>query len=182
MKNLFRRGARRNFNPGVPLLLQRANELMTKGDYPNAATAFEQLARAAEGRDGPRAPFFHLQAGRARILANQSTVGMQAFKRAFSLFAQRGQFPRVHQAGTRIVSELAERGLTKEAAEVQAWIKALLPSKPAGTFTPPEASAKKPMLPTHCPACGAPVRPDEVEWLDDVTAECLFCGSPLRQE
>jgi hypothetical protein len=25
-------------------------------------------------------------------------------------------------------------------------------------------------------------RPDEIEWLDEVTAECDYCGSPLRGE
>jgi hypothetical protein len=178
----MRRFFRRNFVPDVPPMLRRANKLMAMGDYPGAATAFEQLARAAEGRGGPRAPIFYLQAGRARIFANQSAAGMQSFKHAFDLFAQRGQFPRLHQTGARVVSELAERGLTKEATEVDAWVKALLQSKSAGTFMPSETPAKRPILPTHCPACGAPVRPDEVEWLDDVTAECVFCGSPMRQE
>jgi hypothetical protein len=182
MRRGFRRGARRNFIPDVPPLLQRANELLARGEYPGAATAFEQLARAAEGRGGTRAPIFYLQAGRARILANQNAAGMQSFKCAFELFAQRKQFPRLCQAGTHTVSELAERGLTKEATEVDAWVKALLPPKSAGTFTPPETPAKRPILPTHCPACGAPARPDEVEWLDDITAECVFCGSPVRQE
>lgn len=182
MRRLFRQGARRNFAPDVPPLLQRANELMAAGDYPGAATAFEHLARAAEGRGGPRAPIFHLQAGRAHVLANQTTASMQSFKHASDLFAQRGQFPQLHQTGARIVSELAERGLTKEAAEVDAWVKALLPPKSTYAFTPPEMPAKRPILPTHCPACGAPVRPDEVEWLDDATAECVFCGSPVRQE
>lgn len=182
MRRLFRRGLRRGFAPEVPPMLQRANELMATEDYRGAAATFEQLARAAEGRGGPRAPIFHLQAGRARILANQNTVGVQSFKRAFDLFAQRGQFHRLHETGARIVSELTNRGLTKEAADVAVWVKALLPPRSAGTFTPPETPAKRPILPTHCPACGAPVRPDEVEWLDDLTAECIFCGSPVRQE
>ena len=34
---------------------------------------------------------------------------------------------------------------------------------------------------SHCPSCGASLRPDEVEWLDDVTAECAYCGSPVRE-
>jgi hypothetical protein len=182
MRRFFRRGARRNSVPDVPPLLQHANKSMETGDYPGAAMAFEQLAHAAEGRGGPRAPIFYLQAGRARILANQNTAGVQSFKHAFDLFAQRGQFPRLQQTGARVVSEMTERGLTKEAAEVDAWVKALLPTKFTGIFKPPEAPVKKPILPTHCPACGAPVRPDEVEWLDDVTAECVFCGSPVRQE
>lgn len=182
MRRAFRRGARRAFAPDVPPMLQRANNFMANGDYVNAAAAFDELARAAEGRGGPRAPIFHLQAGRAHILANQNTTGMQSFKHAFDLLAQRGQFPRLQQVGTRVVSELKERGLMKEATEVEALVKGLLPPKSAGSFTIPETQAKRPILPTHCPACGAPVRPDEVEWLDEATAECAFCGSPVREE
>jgi hypothetical protein len=41
---------------------------------------------------------------------------------------------------------------------------------------------KKPILPTHCPSCGAALRPDEVDLPDDITAECAYCGSPVREE
>lgn len=181
MRRAFQR-ARRAFAPHIPPMLQRANELMAGEDYAGAAAAFEQLARAAEGRSGPRAPFFHLQAGRARILAGENAAGIQSFKRAFELFAQRGQFARLHRAGERVAGELNERGLIKEAAEIDAWVKALLPPKSAGTFTPFSMPARKTQLPTHCPACGAPLRADEVEWLDESAVECVYCGSPVRGE
>jgi hypothetical protein len=35
-------------------------------------------------------------------------------------------------------------------------------------------------LPSHCQACGAAVRPDEVEWVDEQIVECAYCGSPIR--
>lgn len=181
MRRTFRRG-HRAFLPNVPPLLQRANQLMANGDYAGAAGAFEQLARAAEGRRGPRAPFFHLQSGRARILAGENAAGVKSFKRALDLFAERGQFPRLQQAGLRVTGELNERGLTKEAAEIENWIKALLPPGSAGMFAPDPQTEKRPGLPTHCPACGAPLRPDEVEWLDEGSAVCVYCGSPVRGE
>lgn len=178
----FLRGGRRGFAPDIPPMLQRANEFMAIGDYPSAAIAFEQLARAAEGRGGPRAPIFHMQVGRARILVGQNAAGIQAFKHGFDLLAQRGEYQRLFKTGTRITQELKDRSLTKEAAEVEAAFRALLPPKLTSSFTPPAAAEKRPILPMHCPACGAPVRPDEVEWMDDVTAECDFCGSPVRGE
>jgi hypothetical protein len=181
MRRMFR-GGRRGFTPDIPPMLQRANEFMAIGDYQSAAIAFEQLARAAEGRGGPRAPIFHMQEGRARIMAGRNNAGVMAFKHGLDLLAQRGEFQRLFNTGTRITGELNERGLASEAAEIETWFKALLPANSTGDFTPEAASGKKPILPTHCPACGAPVRPDEVEWLDDVTAECVFCGSPVRGE
>jgi hypothetical protein len=71
---------------------------------------FERIAETAAARGGPRAPLFYLQAGRARILAEQTSLGMPSLKRGLELFAQRRQFPRLQQAGARVISELNERG------------------------------------------------------------------------
>lgn len=180
MRRAFRRPLRRAFAPDIPPLLQRANELMATGDFAGAANSFEQLARAAEGRGGPRAPWFYLQAGRARILAGQTAMGMDHLKRGLGLFAARGLPDRVFTAGQRIVGELNQRGLSKEAQQISDYVKSLVPNFKPGVGQ--AAPAKRPPLPTHCPGCGAPVRADEVDWIDDVTAECAFCGSPVRGE
>jgi hypothetical protein len=79
----------------------------------------------------------------------------------------------------RVLSELESRGLKAEAAEITAWLSSIAPGITEADTEPP--SAKRPQLPTHCPSCGAAVRPDEVEWLDEVTAECAYCGSPIRE-
>ena len=178
MRRAFGRPFRRGFGPDVPPLLQRANQWMAAGNYVEAADAFEQLARAAEARGGPRAPVFHLQAGRARVLAGQTAAGLDHFERGLGLFAVRGQAGRVHNASQRIVTELNQRGLAKEASRISAYVKSLLPDFDPNLASP--APVRKAALPTHCPGCGAPVRADEVEWIDDLTAECAFCGSPVR--
>jgi hypothetical protein len=180
MRRAFRRPLRRAFAPDIPPLLQRANQMMAAGNYAEAASAFEQLARAAEARRGPRAPLFYLQSGRARVLAGQSAAGMDYLQRGLGLFAARGQAGKVFNAGNRIVAELNQRGMGKEAGQITAYVKSLLPGfNLAASETAP---AKRATLPTHCPSCGAPVHSDEVDWMDDVTAECAFCGSPVRGE
>lgn len=177
MRRLFRRQIRKTLAQDVPPVLQEANFVFDKGEYGRAGELFEQIAEKAEARGGPRAPIFYLQAGRARILAGQTALGLPSLKRGLELLVQRGQFPRLQQAGTRVIAELNERGLKNEAAEIEAWLKTALPSVPSfGT------SLKRPVLPTYCPACGAAVRPDEVDWLDEITAECAYCGSPVRAE
>jgi len=148
-----------------------------KGEYGRAAEMFERIARAADARGGIRAPLFHLQAGRARVYAGQTDLGMPSLKRGLELIADRKQFQRLYQAGIRMVTELKERGLDNEAAEIESFLDTILP----GTFSA-EPATKQPILSTHCPSCGAPLRPDEVEWLDEVTAECGYCGSPARDE
>lgn len=177
MRRIFRRHIRKTLAQDVPPILQEANFAFDKGEYGRAGELFEQIAQTAAARGGPRAPLFFLQAGRARILAGQTSLGMPSLKRAFELLAVQRRSLRLHRIARRVISELQGRGLDREAAEVESWSIISFPSEPAS-----EPSPKRPLLPTHCPSCGAGVRPDEIEWLDDVTAECAYCGSPLRAE
>lgn len=180
MRRGFGRPLRRGPGGEIPFLLRRANDLMVAGNYAAAADSFEQLARAAEARGGPRTPFFYLQAGRARVWAGQVPAGMEHLERGLGLFAARGRVRRTIQAGGRLVNELNQDGLTNEAARLTAYLNELVPGFEAAR--PESEPVKKATLPTHCPGCGAPVRADEVEWIDDITAECAFCGSPVRGE
>jgi hypothetical protein len=175
MRRIFRRHIRKTLAQEVPPILQEANFAFDKGNYGRAGELFEKIAETAAARGGPRAPLFYLQAGRARILAGQPLLGMPSLRRGLELLARREQFRRLEQVGLRLVSELRERGLQKEASEIETWLRNALPS-----VLSPNASVKRPVLPTRCPSCGAGVRPDEVEWLDDATAECAYCGSPIR--
>lgn len=179
MRRIFRRHARKGFAGHIPPILQEANLAFDKGEYGRAGELFEQIAQTADARGGPRAPLFHLQAGRARIYAGQTALGIPSIKRGLFLLAERGQFQRLIQARRRVLAEFKERGLNEEAAAIDAWLKSISPeSSEIDTQIPP---SKKPVLPTHCPQCGAALRPDEVEWLDAVTAECGYCGSPVRE-
>ena len=179
MRRMFRRQIRRTLAQEVPPVLQEANFVFDKGEYGRAAELYERIAETADARGGPRAPILHLQAGRSRIYAGQVALGMPSLKRGLELFAQRGQMHKLQNAGSRTIMELNERGLTKEAAEIEAMLKGVSPSMPVMAEPSP---TKKPILPTHCSSCGAPIRPDEVEWLDEVTGECGYCGSPVRED
>ena len=165
--------------PNVPPMLQRANQLMAAGDYAGAATAFKELAQRAENRFGKRAPFLFIQAGRAAILSGQTKTGVADLSHGLTLLASQGRFPRVRAFGQLAIEDLKARNLNAEADEIANLLKASLPK---GFQAGNSAPAKKAVLPAHCPSCGAAVRPDEVEWLDDLTAECDYCGSPMRGE
>ena len=180
MRRMFRRQIRKKLAANVPPVLQEANFAFDKGEYGRAAELFEQIAQVADARGGPRASRFYLQAGRARLLAGQTQLGLPSLKRGLELLSLHKQFPQLQKAGFRVITELNERGLTTEAAEIEMWLKSIILLKPS--FETEETSLKRPVLPTHCPSCGATLRPDEVEWLDDVTAECAYCGSPVREE
>jgi len=175
MRRAFRRERRKGFASNIPPILQEANMAFEKGEYGRAAERYEKIARVADARGGPRAAILHLQAGRARAFAGQASLGLRSLRRGLEILAERKQLHRLHQAGTRTISELKERGLEDEATNIEILMVTLLPD----TFSA-EPSAKRPAIPTHCPSCGAPLRSDEVDWLDDVTAECGFCGSPIQ--
>lgn len=175
MRRMFRRHIRKTLAQEVPPILQEANFAFDKGEYGRAGELFERIAEKADARNRPRAPLFHLKAGEARILAGQTSLGMPSLKRGLELLAQGGQFQRLQNFGARVISELQDRGLIREVSEIESLLKTILPSE-----TLFEAPEKRPVLPTHCPSCGAAVRPDEIEWLDEVTAECAYCGSPIR--
>jgi hypothetical protein len=157
-----------------------ANQMFESGNYAGAAGQFEAVARADEARGGRYAPQLFLQAGRAHILSGLIESGLADLKHGLSLFSQRGDWLRLHRAGRRIVGELHQRGLAQEADQISAFLNSSLP----GNFSAPQEihPARKPVLPTHCPSCGAALRPSEVEWLDEITAECAYCGSPVREE
>jgi hypothetical protein len=179
MRRAFRRQLRQG--PGqIPPILREANLAFDKGEYGRAAELFERIAQAADARGGPHAPLFHMQAGRARVLAGQTALGIPSLKRGLALLAQRQQFQRLLNVKKRVVSELKARGLIEEADQLEAWLKTIAP--PPSEFETILPPSKKPTLPTHCPQCGAAMRSDEVDWIDAVTAECGYCGSPVREE
>lgn len=175
MHRIFRRHIRKTLAAEVPPILQEAIFAFDKGQYGRAGELFEKLAETASARGGPRAPLFYLKAGQARILAGQIALGMASLRRGLELLAEREQFPRLQNAGKRVIAELKEQGLSKEASEIEAWLKTQLPSGISS-----DSPQQRPTLPTHCPSCGASVLHDEVEWLDESTAECAYCGSLIR--
>ena len=183
----FRRGAiRQAMRPDVPPMLQRAHELMASGNYAAAAEVFEQLASGGEARGHPKTAQMYLQAGRARISAGQKNIGFAHLKRGLGMLAAHPA--RLQRAGERMVNELNDHGMSAEAQEIAQWLQTSLPpalsavegGQPETRAGAPTASAKKPVLPTNCPSCGGLVRADDVDWIDGITAECDWCGSPIR--
>jgi hypothetical protein len=77
--------------------------------------------------------------------------------------------------------ELSQRGLTDQAKQIGETLKTSLPAgfvNEIGAWT----EKTKHVLPTNCHGCGAPLHGDEVEWTDENTAECPYCGSAVRSE
>lgn len=171
----FRRPGRRQVSPE----LRHANALMESGQFLEAASAFAHIAKQTERQRGPRAPIFHLRAGRAYAQADVPSKAMPHLKKGLSMIAIRRDWAPLQRFGQRTVDELNELGHTAEAQEIADYLASVLPKGLAQTAPP---SDERVSLPTRCPGCGAPVRADEVEWIDNQTAECVFCGNPVRGE
>ena len=178
---MFRRPLRGVQAGNIPPALQRAVQLMASGHSEEAAAIFEQFANGALARRGPRAAWFFLQAGQARLQAGQIQAGMAHLQQGLDLLAGRGQFQRLYHAGNRFVAELKARGLAAEAGQIETLLKT---SMPAGFVPGPGVSVEKArrLLPTNCPSCGGSLRSDEVEWADESSAECPYCGNAVRAE
>lgn len=107
------------------------------------------------------------------------------------LFGQAVLIGKIEMLMPRIVEALQEKGYKAEAADLRQEVEARLAEAPPGRRPPPGARpsrwpsfARAPMarreLPGKCSACGAPVKPDDITWLDPYTAECPYCGSVLK--
>ena len=180
----FVRPIQRAVRPDVHPLLARANQLMAAGNFPAAAQAYEQLAFGAQQRGIPRDAHLYLQAGRCRILAGQVEAGLTNLTQGLEIFARRGNLAQLKKSGELAIADLKQRNLTAEAAEIENLIVSSLPaglSQAAETASPPLVEKSR-LLPTSCPSCGGPLRPGEVEWLDEATGECPYCGGAIRAE
>ncbi len=161
----------------VPPALRRANKLMKDDNYAEAAQAFEKIAQNTERRHGARAPIFHLRAGRAYILAKNTEKGMPHLTRGLTMLAAKKQWEPLQRFGQRALDELNELGYEENAQEITDLLEKRLPENMES-----KRDKSRFTLPTKCPGCGAPIRSDEVTWIDEKTAECPFCGNPVGGE
>ena len=169
--------------PVDPLLVE-ANQLFSQGSYLQAAGLYETLAHRAIDRGGPRAPHMFLMAGRANLMGGKKAEGLDHLEYSLRILADAGRWDGLNRIGQRIVDELEERGFTEEARRISAFVEDLK----AGTDLAEDSSQPKSgpdprvSLPTNCSTCGAVVHPQEVEWADDRTAVCSYCGNMVRAE
>lgn len=191
---LFRpRRPRRLLRPRGPLqLLGRAQRLFETGQYQEAAPIFERLAQgAAERGMWSRAGDLALQAARCYLEAGQVDLALERGKQALRLYGRGGLFGKVQSLLPRIVQALENKGYHEQAQALRAEVEARLAEiPPERRPVPPVRAARWPFfrhpdqkpreLPAQCSSCGAPVRPDEVTWLDQTSAECPYCGSVLK--
>ena len=183
---MFRRRPLRRRRPGVVPprrqaaieRLQRANQLMAEESYSEAGRIFEELAAGALKMRLPRTPQLFLQAGNAFIKAGENEHGIELLRNGIQLMGQMGQYRRLPIVAQRVLNELKSMGLDKEHKILESEIQQIPSQK--GLSLSMESHQNKPRLPGKCPQCGGTVHPNEIEWIDDRTASCDYCGSILQ--
>jgi hypothetical protein len=171
--------------PQVRQALSRANQLMTEGQFVEAAIIFERLSGQAERRGMlVRAGDLILQASRAHFRAGAVETAVEQVIGALRLFVRGGREERVPPMLSRATSVLRDKGhdaqadrLEREAAEMLGEVGSSL--KEARRRVP-QVTEQRGTLPPVCKGCGASLVPDEVEWHDARTAECLYCGTVVK--
>jgi hypothetical protein len=163
--------------------LQQANRQMEIGDFPNAAILYEKLARAVHDLGRPRqAAHLYIQAARARLLEGQVKPAEDLFKQGLSIFVQASLWEPFDRMGNRAVNELHQHNQPQAADDLVQWMQSQWENR---SFPAPRVETKQTSpgsLLLKCPSCGATVRSDEVEWIDEAHAVCDYCGSILAAE
>lgn len=183
---MFRRPLRRftaaqDLGPDEMAQLQNANRLMASGQPGKAAEIFLQLAREFQATQHPRkSANLHAQAAHAFADAGEETQALQQAQVALRFFIRLQMLPRAAQFYGNIRNKLNQKGMSGSSTELEKEFGGMLAHIPARSMG---VAQQRPLhLPTSCPKCGAPLRADEVEWVDAMTASCSFCGSVVARE
>ncbi len=179
----FRRLSRSLFGIGAgvmsPALLQemaRANTLLTGGQFDEAADLFEQLASGVEERGRPRrAGHLFGEAALALAMAGQAAQAVTFARQGVNLLQMAGRPRQAWRLADRVAAALRARGFNAEADSL------LMPGgAPAPEMAMPAPTPPPRTLPAKCPHCSGAVRSDEVDWVDESSAECAFCGGVIK--
>jgi hypothetical protein len=183
MAGFFRRRNVRGIKlaPGQIQILSQANQLIATGHPGEGAQLFANLAQQMEATNHPRrAANLHAQAAHAYADNQDEPNALIHGRRALTLFLQYQMVERSPRFYGNIERKLRARNMGKAADALQSEF-----GKQVGSLPQPQVQPQAPgqqRLPPTCSQCGAPVRGDEVEWINQYSAECIYCGSVIQTE
>lgn len=147
-------------------MLRRAFQAQESDDPAALAKTFSELAAQAARNGHPRqAANLHAQSAHRWLDANNIENAQTQADLALSVFKELGMKKRLLEFQTRFEAHKQQPG------------KIMNDNMEDEKRTKPAASLS---LPSFCSQCGAPLRSDEVEWIDQQSAECGFCGSVIK--
>lgn len=181
-------GRPRPLRPGViPPVVRRAlanaQRLRDAGRHLEAASIYDRLALEAYERSRLRAGIhMDLEAGRSYLQGEQVQRAQERARRALRHALRIHRPALVLPLIAAIVRHLEEAGQVEEAQQFREEMDSTIEGRagtpyPAGEVEATAVETRRPKLPTNCPSCQAPLRPDEVEWVGSDRCSCPFCGS-----
>ena len=169
--------------PANPIILQavsRANQALANGKPAEAADIFARLAQEGNKRGIAKpAANAHAHAALAYASAKNGAAALTHARAALNAFNQLGMLERAARFYANITRVLLENGLNGAADAIEKEFGAGLKSASAAAIAP---ETKRGRLPSKCPHCAGPARSDEVDWIDDASAECNYCGGVIQTE
>lgn len=176
----MRRAVMRPINPADLEAVSRANQLLADGKSTEAAEIFARLGQEFDARGMPRrAAQAHAHAANAFAQSKNEAAGMTHARAALNTFVRLGMTQRAAQFYANITRGLRQSGLNNSADSLQKEFGGSLQSAGEAGNT---AQVKRGRLPAKCPHCAGPARSDEVDWIDEFSAECNFCGGVIQTE
>ncbi len=167
------------FSPDQLETAMKANRLLSSGHAADAAPLFAKLAQEMEKSNHPRrAANLHAQAAHAYADCQNEQSALAEARGALSLFIQYQMVERISRFYANITRKMSQKGMSMAAETLHKEFGGLVGPIPA-SFAPPRGKGNGTLPPT-CTQCGAPLRSDEIDWVDDQTVECGYCGALIK--
>lgn len=165
--------------------LLKAHHFFNNGEYGEAGLIYLDLAQQAELRELPITPDLFM-----RVVACKMRLGKyeEAFKLTFHVFEWlkiRKRYRKIRILVDNISRNLKIAGQEDMLIEINEWIDENIPSEiqTSDNWSFNEGEVRKTNdLPAHCASCGAPTDPAELEWFDNSTPICGFCGCIIEKK
>jgi len=162
-------------------VLLKANQLISDDKPSDAGPLFADVADELQRSNHPRrAANLYARAAHAFADGNNEHAALVYARKALALFIQFKMVRRTSIFFTNITRKMTAKGMRVAADQLQREYGAQIAVQPVEPQQ--ENRQTHGMLPTNCPKCGATVHSDEVDWVDDNTVECEYCGTRIRIE
>lgn len=158
----------------------QANQLLKTGQYRQAAPIFAQLAQSArEAGRVQKAATLYARSALAGAASRDAEFALLYTRQALQGLQDMGMLMRGSGVMAMILAELKSNGLSSVGTQLQHEFAGQFDEAalaPAFKAQAPQPGAR---LPATCPQCGAPVKSNEVQWIDATSAECAYCGGVI---
>jgi ATP/maltotriose-dependent transcriptional regulator MalT len=158
--------------------LMQANRLVDNGKLNEAGAEFARLADELGGARPRQAANLHAAAAHAFVGAGAAEQALQHAVQALQMFQQYHMLQRFPVFFANITHKMQDHGMHEAAQKLESEFG--MDAQQAQPDVVANADVNRHTLPAVCPHCGGAVRSDEVEWIDAVSAECIYCGGIIQ--